>query len=130
MYAQLCSHLITKLPSFPPDEAEPDGKDLKFHQLLINKCQEAFEGSDTLNADIRQLAPPEQDLERMTKLRTLGNICFIGELFKEKIVNAKIVHLVVQVLFATLLFLDQRTVVSYRVYICFKIFTVEFDRSL
>lgn len=81
MYAQLCSDLIKKLPSFPSDDYF-----ISFKRLLLNKCQETFE----------QFL--YTDLERWTKPHFIGNICFISELYMQKLLTERIVHEVIKVL--------------------------------
>ncbi|GAV71085.1 MIF4G domain-containing protein [Cephalotus follicularis] len=99
MYAELCFYLNMKLPSFPSDE--PGGKEITFKRILLNICQEVFEGADNLRAEMRLMIAPEQELERrdkerMIKVRTVGNVRLMGELFKWGVVPEKIVRHVIK----------------------------------
>ncbi|XP_075077016.1 eukaryotic translation initiation factor-like [Nicotiana tabacum] len=85
MYIQLFFDLNKKLPPFPSDESGCREITLKY--VLLNNCQKTFEGADNLQEEARQMTAPEQeserkDKEKLIKLRTLGNIQLIGEIFK------------------------------------------------
>ena len=89
LYAKLCVKLSKGLPEFPPPEGE-DGP-MTFRRILLNTCQEEFEGAANRRAQaMREIAdmgvctPEEKEFKlRKVKLATLGNIRLIGELFKE-----------------------------------------------
>jgi len=98
LYARLCLKLSKALPEFPPSEGED--KPMTFRRVLLNTCQEEFEGAAAQRAQILEeiAAIPgctnetKDYMLRKVKLATLGNIRLIGELFKEKMILEKILH--------------------------------------
>mmetsp|Transcript_38895 Transcript_38895/g.86508 ORF Transcript_38895/g.86508 Transcript_38895/m.86508 type:complete len:781 (+) Transcript_38895:79-2421(+) len=81
MYAELCLRLSKELPSFPP----PAGGDrpITFAQILLNTCQDEFEGAEAARDNLKNMPGPErEDAERQVKKRVMGNMRLISELYK------------------------------------------------
>ncbi|XP_068699668.1 eukaryotic translation initiation factor 4 gamma 1-like isoform X2 [Montipora foliosa] len=90
-------------------EKEGVKKDVSFRKILLNKCQKEFEREKSVEKTIHEkledltkqglseeeLQSRKRDLQdegRQQKRRTLGNIRFIGELFKLKMLTESIMH--------------------------------------
>lgn len=96
MYSSLCSRCAESFPEFA-DEENPNGKPITFKRLLLNKCQEEFEKENVVAAELLALpedTPKEKKdyIRAQAKKRMLGNIRFIGELYKQKMLTEKIMH--------------------------------------
>jgi translation initiation factor 4G len=91
MYADLCLRLSRELPSFPP--APGDDRPLTFKRVLLNTCQDEFEGA----AEAREALGKVHDeheravAERAVKSRTLGTVRLIAELYRKEVVKEAIV---------------------------------------
>lgn len=103
-YAQLCKQLSSvKVPT------EGDGKDASFRNLLLNRCQVEFENyskdedeivqkkAEALESamDDAQKKKIQEELDEVlskAKRRSLGNIRFIGELYKLQMLTETIMH--------------------------------------
>ena len=95
LYAELCLRLSKEVPEFPgaPAEDGTPGKPMAFRRVLLNTCQEEFEGA---NGQYEALAEVEESAREKAatavKRRMLGNVRLIGLLFVKGVLNHKIIH--------------------------------------
>ncbi|GIL98523.1 hypothetical protein Vretimale_3893, partial [Volvox reticuliferus] len=87
MYGDLCVSLSKELPHFPP----PLGSDkpLSFRQILLNTCQDEFEGAADAREELASISDPteREEAERRVKKRVLGNMRLMSELYKQDMVK-------------------------------------------
>ncbi|XP_024515440.1 eukaryotic translation initiation factor 4G-like [Selaginella moellendorffii] len=94
-YARFCVQLSVALPEFTED-----GEKVTFKRVLLNKCQEEFERgkreeeeAGKTEEDGIAITPEEREIKRVkARRRMLGNIRFIGELYKESMLTERIMH--------------------------------------
>ncbi|KAK8650473.1 hypothetical protein V6N13_140111 [Hibiscus sabdariffa] len=96
MYADFCSHLAGELPDLVEDNEK-----ITFKRLLLNKCQEEFEKGEREQEEANKVeeegeakqSEEEREEKRIkARRRMLGNIRFIGELYKKKMLTERIMH--------------------------------------
>jgi translation initiation factor 4G len=96
MYATFCAELAIVLPEFVEDDEK-----ITFRRVLLNKCQEEFERGEREQEEAEkvepegetQLDPKEREEKRSSaRRRMLGNIRFIGELYKKSMLTERIMH--------------------------------------
>ena len=100
MYAELCNIIKDKMPEF--QEGDPmlvnaKLKKISFTRYLLNKCQEEFERAGhhdkATDAEVAGMNASDQTATlRCVRVRMLGIVKFIGELFRQEILNEKIMH--------------------------------------
>ena len=123
LYADLCVQVNDSFPSLKETPLDPatgaplcdpatgaplPARDVTFKRILLNKCQVEFEEIDddsmraaataaataTAAGGAGSAAAEEAEAARMRlKARKIGNIKFIGELFKRKMLSEKIIHM-------------------------------------
>lgn len=96
MYAKFCVQLAAGLPEFYEDNEK-----VVFKRVLLNKCQEEFERDEREQAEAEQAeehgeekvsAEERRAKKAAARRRMLGNIRFIGELYKESMLTERIMH--------------------------------------
>lgn len=96
MYAQLCKRLSNEAPNFETSESS-----CTFLHLLLNVCRDKFLNRSS-NTDYYehdgQLTPDEEEKKYVAKQKMLGNVKFIGELYKLDMLSHKALHLCIQTL--------------------------------
>ncbi|XP_046441878.1 eukaryotic translation initiation factor 4 gamma 1-like isoform X2 [Daphnia pulex] len=104
MYAKMCQALSTKEVASAANPAETTN----FRKLLLTRCQKEFEKDSAGLVDVenkkkeietaeteakkKELELELEDLVNSNRRKSLGNIRFIGELFKLRILSVKIMH--------------------------------------
>ncbi|XP_065911089.1 eukaryotic translation initiation factor 4 gamma 2-like isoform X2 [Dysidea avara] len=92
MYAQLCSRLHTYNPN---SDINKDKQNTAFIRVLVKKCQEEFDNRAKATAVYDKqdgLTSEEMEQREVNKRKMLGNIKFIGELFKLGMLHESIMH--------------------------------------
>ncbi|XP_073025917.1 eukaryotic translation initiation factor 4G-like isoform X1 [Primulina eburnea] len=96
MYANFCFHLAAGLPNL-----RVDNETITFKTLLLNKCQEEFERGEREEEEAnkaeeegenKRTAEEREEKRLQARRRMLGNIRLIGELYKKKMLTARIMH--------------------------------------
>ncbi|KAJ3338046.1 hypothetical protein HDU93_010044 [Gonapodya sp. JEL0774] len=106
LYSKLCQKLYRDLPEKQSWIVGED-KSNAFRRFILNKNQKEYEagnkwatiGKDRIKKDVSEMTQEEKDtiiaeeeLKVKLKRRTLGNVVFIGELFKLSLLTEKIMH--------------------------------------
>ena len=81
VYAKLCYELASYY-------IEQEGDKIYFRELLLNKCQQMFEESVSLNKDLEE----EENETFKFKEHVLGCVKFIGELYNINLLTNKIIY--------------------------------------
>lgn len=96
MYARFCVQLAAELPEFVEE-----GEKITFKRVLLNKCQEEFERGEQEQkeaesveeeGEVKVLAEERSERRLKARRRMLGNIRFIGELYKKTMLTERIMH--------------------------------------
>ncbi|KFM71888.1 Eukaryotic translation initiation factor 4 gamma 1, partial [Stegodyphus mimosarum] len=96
-FSSIYAKLSSRLAQLSVPSSEQPGKEVNFRKLLLAKCQLEFESKFNKmkeRSKASDSAGDENNVEKVKKsrYRQLGNVIFIGELFKVNIVAESIIH--------------------------------------
>jgi hypothetical protein len=96
MYSSLCVSISESMPEFNEegDSTTPneDRRLQTFKRMLLNQCQQEFERGTSFKIDPSLSEEQREENRRNQKRRFLGNVRFIGELFKDSMLAERIMH--------------------------------------
>ncbi|XP_066598673.1 eukaryotic translation initiation factor 4 gamma 3-like isoform X2 [Prorops nasuta] len=111
-YALMCKELGTMGTQNGPESSEDTS--VSFKKLIITRCQREFEKNPIDDVwrsaklkEIKESPDPDkkkelqasfEEEERRIRVKSVGNIRFIGELYKQGMLTAKIMHQCIQIL--------------------------------
>merc|ERR1712142_1156754 len=114
-YAQMCK--VMQMKKVPVDGGNEENMYVNFRKLLISRCQKEFEkdymenldrekyvqdmAAATTEDDKKRVKIEFEQMEMKLRRRSLGNIRFIGELYKLNMLTARIMHECVKKLLMT-----------------------------
>eukprot|EP00297_Palpitomonas_bilix_P002434 CAMPEP_0113910156 /NCGR_PEP_ID=MMETSP0780_2-20120614/27339_1 /TAXON_ID=652834 /ORGANISM="Palpitomonas bilix" /LENGTH=795 /DNA_ID=CAMNT_0000906221 /DNA_START=109 /DNA_END=2496 /DNA_ORIENTATION=- /assembly_acc=CAM_ASM_000599 len=92
-YAELARRLVPQMPKFPAVNEDGEEYDITFQLVLVSKCEEKFFAPPPFD-DLEDMPEGEEKDEKLSKMRRhiFGNVKFISELFKLKIIPDKTMH--------------------------------------
>ena len=92
MFEQPSANPTTQPTAAEEGKPQPQKKRSLFRTILLNECQDSFSrGLEPVSKDGKS-ADESAEAEMLQKRRTLGNIRFIGELYKKAMITEKIMH--------------------------------------
>lgn len=103
LYANLCYRLYHEAPNFDPPPSQPlngphhsTHRPNTFRRLLIAKLQDEFENRnkklEAFDSKVGPLDADEEEQRILSKRHMLGNIKFIGELYRLGVLHESIMH--------------------------------------
>jgi len=95
LYARYCTKLYDVFPEFHDDENKP----INFRTKLLELCYAKLTADDEDIEGFDEMSPKDQQLaQAKVKRHTVGNLKMIGELFKQKLIQDKVLHSSIEIL--------------------------------